>query len=272
MKENKDKDMKNTGQNNNNDEAKTKSTASDKVKSSENESQNIVEDAESIDSNANLESAEIDKAHISSAAGSSPGNKKKFRWIAAGVCTAILILGLAGGALAYAILSDDDHHNKGYNDSYNNTSNSEFIGEDEAKSIALAHAGVKESETSSIFCNLDNDDRVADYDVEFWVGNMEYDYEIDAVTGEILSYDNDLENSGANSNQSSDYITSEEAKNIALKDAGVNESNTANFRCEFDHDDGQAEYEIEWRIGNTEYEYTISAIDGTIWERDVDKD
>ena len=37
-----------------------------------------------------------------------------------------------------------------------------------------------------------NDNR-AEYDIEFVVGNEEYDYDIDAVTGEILSMDRDID-------------------------------------------------------------------------------
>ena len=154
-------------------------------------------------------------------------------------------------------------------------SKTNYIGEAKAQSIALAHAGVKESDTAYIICKLEYDNGFMEYDVEFYVGNMEYDYEINAKTGDVLSYDNDAEYNHTTQPPVSDannYIGQEKAKSIALKDAGVSVSDIAYIKCEFDYDDGLAEYEVEWKIGKMEYEYTISALDGTIWERDTEYD
>ena len=41
---------------------------------------------------------------------------------------------------------------------------------------------------------LDKDDPVIHYDVEFKVGTTEYDYDIDPVTGDILKYDSEIDN------------------------------------------------------------------------------
>ena len=62
------------------------------------------------------------------------------------------------------------------------------IDEAGAKEIALAHAGLKESDVDFIRVRLDYDDRRQEYEVEFYRGNVEYDYDIDALTGEIVSY------------------------------------------------------------------------------------
>ena len=40
---------------------------------------------------------------------------------------------------------------------------------------------------------LEKDDGVYEYEVEFHVGNMEYEYSIDAKTGRILDFDKDLD-------------------------------------------------------------------------------
>ena len=68
-----------------------------------------------------------------------------------------------------------------------------FIGVDRAKSIALGHAGVSASSVSFSKAKLDDDDGRGVYEIEFYVGNTEYDYEIDAHSGAILeaSADND---------------------------------------------------------------------------------
>ena len=65
------------------------------------------------------------------------------------------------------------------------------IGPEEAKAIALAHAGVSESDAARLEAKRDRDDGRDEYDVEFYVGRTEYSYEIDAASGEILSFEAD---------------------------------------------------------------------------------
>ena len=65
------------------------------------------------------------------------------------------------------------------------------ITEDQAKTIALEHAGVAEQDTSRLTVRQDWDDGRQEYDVEFHVGYIEYEYEIDAASGKILSFDKD---------------------------------------------------------------------------------
>ena len=60
------------------------------------------------------------------------------------------------------------------------------VGLEEAKKIALKHAGLKESEVKRLRAEKDRDDGRIKYDVEFRQGRLEYDYEIDAETGKIL--------------------------------------------------------------------------------------
>lgn len=67
------------------------------------------------------------------------------------------------------------------------------ISEDKAKSIALDHAGFKESDVQFLRVEYDFDDGVEKYEVDFKQGKYEYDYDINAKTGEILSYDKDID-------------------------------------------------------------------------------
>lgn len=41
---------------------------------------------------------------------------------------------------------------------------------------------------------------------------------------------------------------------------------------EREYDDGRLEYQVEFRVGGTEYDYTISGTDGAILEKDIDQD
>ena len=67
------------------------------------------------------------------------------------------------------------------------------ISEDKAKAIALDHAGFKESDVQFLRVEYDFDDGVEKYEVDFKQGQYEYDYDINAKTGEILSYDKDID-------------------------------------------------------------------------------
>ena len=60
------------------------------------------------------------------------------------------------------------------------------MGEEEAKNIALKDAGVSESQVTQLSVHLETDDGVTKYDVDFHVGQKEYDYDIDPTTGAIL--------------------------------------------------------------------------------------
>ena len=72
-------------------------------------------------------------------------------------------------------------------------SGSADIGHAKAKSIALNHAGVSENEAYVMDIELDDEDGILVYEVEFKSGNMEYDYEINAATGAILKHESELD-------------------------------------------------------------------------------
>lgn len=63
------------------------------------------------------------------------------------------------------------------------------IGYDKAKAIALAHAGVQESAAYDLEVERDLEHGVPVYEVSFKSGNMEYDYEIHAATGQIQKHE-----------------------------------------------------------------------------------
>lgn len=68
---------------------------------------------------------------------------------------------------------------------------SKYIGVDKAKSIALKDAGLSSSEASFTKAKLDKEDGVAVYEIEFFSGNTEYEYEINATSGKIRDKDMD---------------------------------------------------------------------------------
>ena len=68
-----------------------------------------------------------------------------------------------------------------------------YISVDEAKQIALNHASVSEANADIEKVEFDTDDGIPYYEVEFEVGDDDYEYEIHAISGTILDYDQDIE-------------------------------------------------------------------------------
>ena len=130
------------------------------------------------------------------------------------------------------------------------------------------------SKATFVRAHLDYEDGRRVYDVEFYSGSKEYDYEIDAASGDILSWDYDAEYyTGQAAGQTGSgrphgLKLVQTAREIGEDRAGV----SGTFReLHLDRDDGRVVYEGEMRDGWTEYEFTLDAVTGTILEWDVDR-
>ena len=69
----------------------------------------------------------------------------------------------------------------------------EFIGEDKAKEIALQKAGLTAEDVTFTKTNLDRDDGMWQYEIEFRRGMTEYETDINAVDGTIIKWEIDSE-------------------------------------------------------------------------------
>lgn len=122
------------------------------------------------------------------------------------------------------------------------------------------------------------------YEVEAEQDGYEYEYEVDATTGEVLEKEKERDDDAnkaasavvteakpeVKAETATEDIGKEKAKEIALQHAGVAETEATRLRVEHDYDDGRLEYQIEFRVGNKEYEYEVDAKTGNIHERDFD--
>lgn len=143
-----------------------------------------------------------------------------------------------------------------------------LITEEEAANIAKEHAQV--TDCTMLPVKLDRDDGRQVYDVEFFTADgKEYDYEIDAATGEVLSYDYDAERQAAAASGTAS-ITEAEAKALVLAQVpGAAEENFLEFKT--DYDDGRLEYEGELFYDGMKYEFTVDGYSGTIREWESEK-
>ena len=156
------------------------------------------------------------------------------------------------------------------NNASNSTVNSNNkITIEEAKSIALKHSNLDESQVSFMKAKYEFDDGIGKYEIEFYYNNNKYEYEINAKTGDIISYDYDIEKH-LTSQQINDKITIEEAKSIALKHSNLDESQVSFMKAKYEFDDGIGKYEIEFYYNFKEYEYEINASNGEIIKYKMD--
>ncbi len=66
-----------------------------------------------------------------------------------------------------------------------------LLTQEEALTLVLAHTGFSRDQVKGLHSEFDYDDRVPEYEVEFYKDGWEYEYEIHAETGSILSYNKD---------------------------------------------------------------------------------
>ncbi len=145
-----------------------------------------------------------------------------------------------------------------------------YITASRARELALQHAGVSSADAVFLQTKLDREDGVVCYDVEFYSGSTEYDYDIDALTGAVLSFDHDLDNYTIHpSSAQEELISAAKAQEIAL---GRAPAGAKVVKCELDRDDGRYVYEVELREGRTEYECDVNAVTGVILKWEVDYD
>ena len=170
------------------------------------------------------------------------------------------------------------------------------IGKDKAADIALEDASLSESDVTRLRISKDTDNGKGIYEVEFTMNTTEYEYEILASNGDILSADfkelqgssdpqpqgsddpqpqgsNDPQPQGSDSHDSSNHgavpqadvqISSEQASKLALdRVPGATEQD---LKIELDYDDGYYKYEGDIIYDQKEYEFEIDADTGDFLE------
>lgn len=183
-----------------------------------------------------------------------------------------------------------------------------YISEAEAINIAYNYAHINAKDVVWTHTEFKKDDGRMIYDVEFLANSsFEYDVEIDAISGEVLSFDVDLNNTppymtsqptqqpkptntpNITSNptnaptsvpttsiptDNTNYISAESAKQIAILHAGVSANSVYDLSIELERQNGKMVYDIDFKASGYEYEFIIDAIKATIlfFNKEVDDD
>ena len=136
-----------------------------------------------------------------------------------------------------------------------------FITLSEAKKIALDDAGCKDKVSFTEETLVSGGIKTPYYRLVFADAKTQWTYRIDAVLGSVLEKQQ-------KEIVTTDFISLEEAKEIALKDAGLNESTQKIVftREELNRNSGKPCYILEFYTAKKQYSYKVDAKDGSIME------
>ena len=138
------------------------------------------------------------------------------------------------------------------------------LGVEEAKEAALKHAGLTSQEVTFIKEELDYDDGITEYEIEFVTNTTKYEYEINAADGAVLGSSQEPVEQIPENLQGQGVISVDEAKEALLNHAGFQLEQVAFTKVELEQDDGVVEYEIEFYADGKEYSGKVNASTGAI--------
>jgi uncharacterized membrane protein YkoI len=168
-----------------------------------------------------------------------------------------------------------------------------YITMEKAKAAALAHAGLSAANVTFFRMGMDYERATVVYEVEFYAPATytEYDYDINAVTGAVVSWDREVEGyappqattpaatpaattpapaattpapAATTPAPASSLISRTDALNKAIAKAGVSSSSIYDVDVELDWERGVQVYEVSFNAGSREYECDINAATGAI--------
>lgn len=190
-------------------------------------------------------------------------------------------------------------------------STADYIGIDAAKEAALSDAGVSADGAEFSTAGLDSRNGVFYYVVDFTENGVNYEYDIDALTGVVIERAKtpaaggqgeagtetapgtpaaasgtaapdgetaaqvpaSTSPAGSQETGSGGPITEAEARAIALSQAGLTEADVRFIESKKDRHDGQSVFEVEFdALTGEEYSYDIREADGAIVSYDYDSD
>lgn len=176
--------------------------------------------------------------------------------------------------------------------------NGQDIGRDAALEAALNDAGVAESDTTRLQVSEDRDDGKKTYEIRFDASGKEYEYEILASDGKIMSSDvenidngtgtvQDQQAAGQNSDTQNNAQENTQGNNASSGNTAAQNPQNANvavsmeeatstalgkvpgatqndIRIELDFDDGKYKYEGDIIYQQQEYDFEIDANTGAV--------
>lgn len=141
------------------------------------------------------------------------------------------------------------------------------IGGEAAQNFAFADAGVDPASAQAVKVKYERYQGTFVYEVEFLAGETEYEYKINAADGSVVKKEQKAVMGPGNSVPVAGAITLEEARDIALADAGVAREEAVFTEAEQDMERGVPVFEFKFYGGNVEYEYEINGQTGAVYSK-----
>lgn len=141
------------------------------------------------------------------------------------------------------------------------------IGGEAAQNFAFADAGVDPASARAVKVKYERYQGTFVYEVEFLAGETEYEYKINAADGSVVKKEQKAVMGPGNSVPVAGAITLEEARDIALADAGVAREEAVFTEAEQDMERGVPVFEFKFYGGNVEYEYEINGQSGAVYSK-----
>ena len=141
------------------------------------------------------------------------------------------------------------------------------IGGEAAQNFAFADAGVDPASARAVKVKYERYQGTFVYEVEFLAGETEYEYKINAADGSVVKKEQKAVMGPGNSVPVAGTITLEEARDIALADAGVAREEAVFTEAEQDMERGVPVFEFKFYGGNVEYEYEINGQTGAVYSK-----
>lgn len=146
------------------------------------------------------------------------------------------------------------------------------VSQEDAVKSALALLGVAEDQVSNLVVTQETEDGKPVYDISFIHEEMEYDYTIDAQTGQAIEKEAEQTSAAAPvapAAQTADVaLSSQEATEVAFADFaqvyGVGSDAVSNLLVQASTEDGRPSYEVSFIYGAYEFDYEIDAQTGSI--------
>lgn len=132
---------------------------------------------------------------------------------------------------------------------------------EQAVDIALEKSGLTKEQIANLVTEHDPED--AEWDVTFTADGMKYDYTISSQNGTVIE-----QSSEATEQPAEGSLTEDQAKETALGAAELTAKQVTNLAAEFDGQDNT--WEVEFVFDGSEYDYEISAADGSILRMEKD--
>ena len=170
----------------------------------------------------------------------------------------LVFLGTVGACVAYALGAFSG-----------SSPGADAIGGENAQRFAFADAGVDPVDANVLSVRYKRFQDTFVYEVEFIAGSTQYVYQIDAADGSVKGKESKTVKGPEDSSSLPNSIPLEDAREIALTDAGLTQEQATFLEVEQSGEGGASVYRFRFYAGNVEYEYEINAQTGVIYSKNT---